>query len=434
MTSLLTINDHPFEYPPSYYAATANAIEGFPALEGEHRCDVCVIGGGFTGLSSALHLAERGYNVILLEAHRVGWGASGRNGGQMGSGQRQDQDSLEKLLGLADARRLWDLGEAAKQLIRDLVAKHDIACDLKPGIIHADHRARFVADSHAYVEKLNRDYGYEQIQSLSKSAIREHLATDFYHGGNIDWGAGHLHPLNFALGLAQAARGLGAQIFERSQVLKFQEGDKVSVKLDRGEVKADFVLLGCNGYLDKLEPRVAARSMPINNYIVATEPLGEDLAQSLIREDTAVADSKFVVNYYRLSADRRMLFGGGETYRYKFPEDIKSIVLPHMLQVYAQLRDVRIDYAWGGTLAITLSRLPYFARLSKNVLTASGYSGQGVAMGTLAGQILADAVAGTSERFDLMSSIPTQSFPGGPLLRWPLLVLAMVYYSLRDKI
>ena len=201
-----------------------------------------------------------------------------------------------------------------------------------------------------------------------------------------------------------------------------------------GRVKADFVILACNGYLDNLETRVATRAMPINNFIIATEPLAEEQASELIRQDAAVADSKFVINYYRLSADRRLLFGGGENYSYRFPQDIQNFVRPYMCEVYPQLAGTRIDYGWGGTLAITINRLPYFARLAGNVFTASGYSGQGVALATLAGQILAQAIAGTAERMDVMQRIPSHPFPGGRLLRWPLLVLAMTYYSLRDRL
>lgn len=435
MGRLLTSNDTPGEYPHSYYAATANAIDAFPVLQDHVRCDVCVVGGGYTGLSAALELAQRGYTTVLLEAHRVGWGASGRNGGQVGTGQRVTQTRLEKSLGRDHARRLWELAEAAKQRVRDLVDEHAIACDLKPGVIHADHRARYVAHTHAYVEKLRSEYGYEQIEALDKSAIRAHLATDCYYGGSLDWGAAHLHPLNFALGLAAAAQRAGAQIFERSEVTACAGGgSKHELACALGRVTADHVVLACNGYLDELNRRVAAHTMPINNFILATEPLSQSLANELIRDDTAVADSRFVINYYRLSGDRRLLFGGGENYSYRFPGDIKAFVRPHMLEVYPQLAETRIDYGWGGTLAITMNRLPYFARLSPTLLTAGGYSGQGVALATLAGQILAEAIAGTAERMDVMRQIPRYPFPGGQMLRWPLLVLAMTYYSLRDRL
>ncbi|MEQ8393375.1 MAG: FAD-binding oxidoreductase [Thalassospira sp.] len=434
--NLLTANDTAGAYPASYYAATANATEPFAKLEGDQTCDIVVIGGGFTGLSSALHLAERGFNVILLEAHRVGWGASGRNGGQVGSGQRREQDDLEKMVGRDDAKKLWDIAEQSKDIVKSLIAKHNIDCDWKPGILHADHRARFVPDTHAYSEKLRDEYGYQDIRNVDRDEMHEMLGTTFYHGGSLDMGAGHIHPLNFALGIANAARAAGARIFEGAVVTSYEnQAGKVTVKTKDGAVvSANKLILGCNGYLDGLEDRVAKRVMPINNFIVATEPLGDDLARDLIRDDVAVADSKFVINYYRLSADKRMLFGGGETYGYNFPKDIKSFVSPHMIEVYPQLKDVKIDYGWGGTLAITMNRMPFFRKIENNIFTATGYSGHGVAMATLAGQIMADAVAGTMERFDVMSSLKIPVFPGGKALRFPLLVAAMVWFSIRDRL
>ena len=434
--NLLTANDQAGQYPDSYYAATANATAPFAKLEGDQTCDIVIIGGGFTGLSSALHLAERGYDVILLEAHRVGWGASGRNGGQVGSGQRREQDELEQMVGRDDAHKLWGIAEESKDVVKALIAKHNIQCDWKPGILHADHRARFVEHSHAYAEKLQTEYGYEDFRFVDRDEMRAMLGTEFYHGGSLDTGAGHLHPLNFALGLADAARNAGARIFEGAVVTSYEnQAGKVTVKTkDGGVVSANKLILGCNGYLDALDDRVAKRVMPINNFVIATEPLGDDLARELIRDDVAVADSKFVINYYRLSADKRMLFGGGETYGYNFPRDIKAFVSPHMLEVYPQLKDVKIDYGWGGTLAITMNRMPFFEKIEDNVFTASGYSGHGVAMATLAGQIMADAVSGTMERFDVMANIKTPVFPGGKMLRFPMLVAAMLWYSIRDKL
>jgi len=433
---LLTANDRAGQYPDSYYAATANATAPFAKLEGDQTCDIIIIGGGFTGLSSALHLAERGYDVILLEAHRVGWGASGRNGGQVGSGQRREQDELEQMVGRDDAHKLWDIAEESKDVVKALIAKHNIQCDWKPGILHADHRARFVEHSRTYAEKLQTEYGYEDIRFVDRDEMRAMLGTEFYYGGSLDMGAGHLHPLNFALGLADAARNAGARIFEGAVVTSYEnQAGKVTVKTRDGSVvSANKLILGCNGYLDALDDRVAKRVMPINNFVIATEPLGDDLARELIRDDVAVADSKFVINYYRLSADKRMLFGGGETYGYNFPRDIKAFVSPHMLEVYPQLKDVKIDYGWGGTLAITMNRMPFFEKVEDNIFTASGYSGHGVAMATLAGQIMADAVSGTMERFDVMANIKTPVFPGGKMLRFPMLVAAMLWYSIRDKL
>lgn len=430
--NLLFANDRRGEHAPSYYAATAASDRRWPELRGRERVDLCIIGGGFTGLSAALHAAERGLSVILLEAHRVGFGASGRNGGQVGSGQRLEQDDLEKSYGLETARKLWDFGEEAKTLVRDLISRHAMPVTFHPGIVHACWKPSEVAHSHAYAEKLARDYGYEQVTPLDRAALREILPSEAYQGGDIDRGAGHLHPLNFAQGLALAAEAAGARIFETSVVHHIRPGSPAKVQTDKGHVEADHVLLAANGYLGGLEPRVANRVMPINNFIVATAPLGPRVAE-VLRENVAVADTKFVVNYWRLSEDNRLLFGGGESYGYKFPDVVKTVTKP-MLEVYPGLKDVPIDYAWGGTLAITMNRMPAFIRAKSNILSASGFSGHGVAMGTLAGKIMAEAVTGQAGRFDVMAGLNVPSFPGGAMFRWPLLVAAMTWFSMRDRL
>ena len=418
----------------SYYVATANFIPEYPALTDTVACDVCVVGGGFTGLSSALHLAERGYAVVLLEAQRVGWGASGRNGGQVGSGQRKGQDELEEMLGAQHARDLWELAEESKKTVKELIKRHEIQCDFKPGVLHPMHKVSYVKPAHSYVEKLHRDYGYEHAKIVSTEEMRQMLGTEVYYGGWLDTDAGHLHPLNYALGLAQAGTNAGVKIFENSRVTRYSTAKKVLVETSRGTVSADFLVLGCNGYLEQLEPKIQSKIMPINNFILATEPFEQTEAHALIRDDVAVSDSKFVINYFRLSADKRLLFGGGENYTHSFPSDIKSFVRKYMLKIYPQLEHARIDYAWGGTLAVTMNRLPNFGRLASNVFYAQGYSGHGVAMASLAGKLLAEAIAGSAEKFDTFEKIPSASFPGGRYLRWPGLVLGMLYYSLRDKL
>ncbi|TKA97881.1 FAD-binding oxidoreductase [Cereibacter changlensis] len=430
--NLLYANDRPGEYPASWYAATATPLAAFPSLQGEAVADVCVVGGGYTGLSAALHLAQRGFSVVLLEAHRMGFGASGRNGGQVGSGQRLEQDDLEQIAGREDARRLWDLGEEAKALVRALIADHAMPVTFHPGIAHACWHEREVAHAEANAEKLARDYGYTGIEVLDRKAIRALIGSEAYKGGDLDRGAGHLHPLNFALGLAAACAGTGVRLHERSAVTRIEDGPQPVVHTDQGHVRARHVILACNGYLGGLEPQVAAKVMPINNFIVATEPLGAR-AKEILAQPIAVADTKFVVNYWRLSEDNRLLFGGGESYGYRFPDIIKTVSKP-MLQVYPQLKGTKITHAWGGTLAITLNRLPCFTRPRPNVLSASGYSGHGLAMATMAGKVMAEAVAGQAERFDLMASLPQPRFPGGAALRWPLLVLAMTWYSMRDRL
>ena len=429
--NLLFANDRPGEYPASYYAATRAPFAPCPELRGAVQADVCIIGAGYTGLSAALHLAEAGLKVVVLEAHRVGFGASGRNGGQVGSGQRLDQSEIERIAGRENARRYWQLAEDAKALVRSLITTHAMPVTFHPGIAHACWHDREVRDTHAYAEKLQRDYGYDQLEPLDRRGIGQLIGSQVYKGGEVDHGAGHLHPLNFAIGLAQAAQSAGAILHERSVVHRIDHGTKVTVATGHGRVVADHALLACNGYLGGLEPKIAAKVMPINNFILATEPLTDPA--SVLSRPVAVADTKFVVNYWRLSEDNRLLFGGGESYGWKFPDIVKTVSKP-MLQVYPQLKGVKIDHAWGGTLAITLNRLPCFARVAPNVLSASGYSGHGVAMATLAGKLMAEALRGQAAGFDLMAALPQPRFPGGVGLRWPLLVLAMTWYSLRDRL
>ncbi|MGR3661661.1 MAG: FAD-binding oxidoreductase [Paracoccaceae bacterium] len=430
--NLLFVNDKRGAYPPSYYTATATPPEPFEPLRGEVKADVCVIGGGYTGLSAALHLAEQGVDVVLVEAHRVGFGASGRNGGQVGGGFNLDQPELERLVGEADARRLWDLSEEAKKLTRDLVSKHAPNAGYKSGIAHAEWQAGKVGAAHRHAEYLAEHYGYEQIDCLDGDAMRAIIGSPAYQGGTIDWGSGHLHPLRYAFGLARAAMAAGVRIFEMSHVHHLKRGSKPVVQTDRGRVIADHVILACNGYQRGLDRKVAVRVMPINNFIVATEPL-DKLAGEVLTKDIAVDDSKFVVNYFRLSEDKRLIFGGGESYGYRYPNDIAAKVRKPMLQVFPQLQDVAINYAWGGTLAVTMNRMPYFARSEPNIYSASGYSGYGVAMAGLAGKAMAQAIVGDAARFDVFSRIPASRFPGGPPFSHGLLVLAMSWYAIRDR-
>jgi len=431
---LLTANDRAGEYPRSWYADTATPLPRQPAAQGDLSCDVCVIGGGYTGLSAALHLAERGYDVVLLEAQRLGFGASGRNGGQVGTGQRQDQDWLEDKLGQTHARALWDMGLEAVALVRDLAGRHAPDAGWRDGIIWAAHRARMVGGYHAYGERMARDYGYGLFRPLDRDGMRALVGSPGYHGGVLDMGGGHLHPLRYALGLARAAQAAGVRLHEGSRVTALRPGEPAVVETADARITARFVALGCNGYLGGLEPQVAARVMPINNFIAATRPLSGPEADTVLNGGHAVADSRFVVNYFRLSHDNRLLFGGGESYGWQFPRDIAAKVRQSMAQVFPHLRDIEISHAWGGTLGITANRMPHFARLTGNILTASGYSGHGVAMATLGGKLLAEAVGGQAERFDVMARVPTLRFPGGTALRQPLLVAAMIWFSLRDRL
>lgn len=421
-------------YPESFYVATAVGISEHPTLEGAERADVCVIGGGFTGLSAALNLAEQGLDVVLLEAERIGFGASGRNGGLIGSGQRKDALEMEQQFGYERSREFWELAEAAKEEIRARVARHDIDCDLQYGQIEGVHKKSYVGHAAEYAEALADRYDYPHARALTREEIRAMVDTDNFLEGLHDTQAMSIHPLNYALGLARAAREAGVRIYENSRVTGYTRTDPAVVSTERGHVDASFVVLGCNGYLGDLEPRVAGKIMPINNYLIATESLGEKGARKLIADRNCVHDTRFVVNFFRTSSDHRLLFGGGENYRAGFPRDIAAFVRPHMLELFPQLKDVRIDYSWGGTLSVTVKRMPQVGRLEPNLFFAHGYSGHGISIANFAGKVLAEAIGGTADRFDVMSSIKAMPFPGGTLLRYPGMVLGMLYYSLRDRL
>ena len=421
-------------YPNSYYAATAVGVHDHPPLHGAHRADVCVIGAGFTGLSAALNLAEQGLDVVLLEAERVGFGASGRNGGLIGSGQRKDVLEMEAQFGLQRSREFWDFAEAAKTEIRERVARHDIDCDLQDGQVEGVHKKRYLGMAAEISDALSERYDYPHASSLSREQTREFITTDDFLEGLHDRQAMTVHPLNYVLGLARAAREAGVRIFEDSRVLDYTRTDPATVTTGGGTVDAAFIVLACNGYLGKLEPRVAGKIMPINNFMIATEPLGEDRAKQLIAGRFGVHDTRFVVNYFRLSKDHRLLFGGGENYRAGFPPDIAAFVRPKMLELFPQLDDARIDYAWGGTLSVTVNRLPHVGRLEPNLFFAQGYSGHGVSIANFAGKVIAEAIGGTVGRFDVFSSLPAHTFHGGTLLRYPGMVLGMLYYSLKDRL
>ena len=422
------------EHIDSWYAASADQSLVFPALQGEHSTDVCIIGGGFTGLSAAIHLRERGYSVTLLEANRLAWGASGRNGGHVGVGQRVHQDRLETMVGMEHAKQLWEIGLEANDTVASLIERFNIDCELKQGGLHVASKADDSDELREYAEHLQRHYNYSDASYIEPAEVAQMTSGQGFHGGLLDKKCKHLHPLKYSQGLAKAASALGAELYEHSRVLSYSEGGNVSVNTACGSVTARYLVLACNGYLEKLEPRTAGRIMPINNFMLATEPLSEALARQLIRDDTSMSDTLFVINYWKLSADNRLLFGGGENYTRRFPTDIKAFVRKCMLQIYPELADTRIDYGWGGTLAVTMNRLPDFGRLSSQVFYAHGYSGHGVPTATMAGKLLAEVISGSAERFDIMANIPIRPFPGGTLLRWPGLVAGMLFYSLRDKI
>ncbi|WP_332119730.1 FAD-binding oxidoreductase [Azorhizobium caulinodans] len=423
------------EHPASWYAATAGTPPAGLSLAGDTQADVVVVGGGFTGLSAALHLAEKGLDVVLLEGGRIGSGASGRNGGQIHTGHRRDQLHIEAHLGKDDARKLWDLAQDAKTLLRDLVSRHAIDCEWRDGLIHAAHKPELAAEDHAYARHLRETYGYGAISPLSREEVRALVASDAYHGGSFDAEGGHLHPLKLAFGLARAAQAAGARLYERARAVSVSENaGGVRVTTAHGAVVTADCLLECgDGLMDGLDRRVDTHVMSIANYIAATEPLGAR-GDALITNDAAVADTRFVVNYFRLSPDRRLLFGGGESYRRALRADVPGFVRPYMLRIFPQLADVRFDYGWGGVLGLTMTRNPFVRRLGGRVLVAAGYSGQGVLLAPLFGQILAEAVSGRLDRLALLERFPVPAFPGGTLLRYPLLVAGLTYYGLRDRL
>ena len=431
MTGYLTANDTPGQHAESWYAATAGDVPQHPLLTGEVQADVCVIGGGYAGLSAALHLAERGFDVALVEANRAGWGASGRNGGQLGVGPRAEIGVYEKKVGRDDARKVWEIALAANRLVRDLIARFDIDCGLTDGYLEAAWKSSHEADLMAYPEHVAKHYAYDQARPVPVDEMRRMLGTSRYHGGFLDMGGAHLHPLRFALGLAHAATAAGVRIYEKSQVTGVSAG---RVTTAMGTVRAAHVIVACNGYLDGLVPKAARRIMAINNFIIATEPLPEDRARAIIRDPVCVCDSKFVLNYYRFAQNNVLLWGGGESYGRRFPRDLTALVRSKMLEVFPQLADVAITHTWGGTLAITGTRFPAFQRIDAQTLAISGWSGSGIHMATMGGKIAAEAVAGQMERWDVLARMPSPGLPGGDWFRAPLMSAAMLWYGLRDRL
>jgi len=416
----------------SYYQATASPAPAHPPLSGDVTADVCVIGAGYTGLSAAIELAEAGYKVVVLEAETVGFGASGRNGGQICTGFSSGQSKIEAQLGKDDARRCFALAEESKVLLKDRIARHAIDCDLNWGYIHAIPKASQFDGLKEWKNELD-GLGYTGTQILTKAELEERLGTRLYHGALRESGAGHLHPLNYCLGLARAAIAAGAVIHEKSRVIDIDSGAHPSARTAAGTVRARFMVIAGNAYLGRTVPKLYGKIMPVGSYIIATEPLGENRARALIRDGEAVANTNFIVDYFRLTADTRLLFGGRASYSTLEPPNLGAYMRPRMTSVFPQLRDVKIDFAWGGYIAITYNRIPDCGRLSPTVYYAHGYSGQGLALAGIYGKLMAEAIRGTAERFDLLARIRHMPFPGGPI-RTPMLVAAMLYYRLRDAL
>jgi gamma-glutamylputrescine oxidase len=416
----------------SYYLATADAAPNFPPLAGDAEADLVVVGGGCTGLSAALHAAERGLEVVLLEGGHVGWGASGRNGGQIIPGLRKGAAELVAAYGVERARALFDLALEARALVVDLIARHAIDCDLRlTGHLAAAVKPRDFAHMRAEAQSLVRDFAYPHAELLSAAEVRR-LVDVPYAGGLFDRGGGHFHTLNYTLGLARAAKAAGVIIHADTLVTDVTQAAKlVTARTGTGHVRARHAILAADALLAGVAPAIEHRIMPVANYVVATAPL--PFARELIPSDAAVSDSRFVVDYYRLTPDGRLLFGGGERYSRSAPPDIAAFVRPHLEGVFPRLKGVAIDHAWGGLVSITLTRLPHFGREGK-LLYAHGYSGMGAILSTLAGKLMADALTGGSEGFDLFAGVAPPAFPGGAALRSPLHVLGMLWYALRDRL
>ena len=416
---------------PTWYEASAPAATPRPALQGGITADVCVVGGGYAGLSAALHLAEAGFRTVLLEARTIGGGASGRNGGQIHSGQRKDQEDLERQLGDAHARELWTLAEDAKALVRHLVAGHAIDCDLKDGILHTAWKRADAEPLRMSVDHMAARYGYAQTYIEAKD-VPAWIGTTRYHGAIHDPGGGQLHPLKFARGLARAAEAAGVAIYEGSTVTAVDTEHARAVTAG-GQVTASHLVLACDTWLGAIDPRAGRTAIAINSFIAVTAPLGER-AREIIPSDLPVADTKFVVDYYRLTPDGRLLFGGGENYVPGYPSDLKTFVRKPIARVFPQLAETQLDYAWGGPVGVTLSRLPHFGHAGPRAVFAHGFSGQGVALATLAGQLMAEATAGQAGRFDVFAKLKHRAIPGGRLLRTPIMALGMAWYALKDRL
>jgi gamma-glutamylputrescine oxidase len=416
---------------PSYYAL--NDVSGIRApLRGDVSCDVAVLGGGIAGCSAALHLAKRGYKVALLEARRVGYGASGRSGGQTIFGLAVSQQKLERDVGRADAKRLFDLSNAALELTQSLIREYAIDCDYRANQMHVAVKPRHLEELAQWARELHEDYGYSSVQLLNRDELQDHVRSERYLGGLLDPRSGHLQPLKYTQGVARAAETAGAVLYEESEVLRYDDGREVRLHTAHGSVRCAHLVLCGNAYIGAVAPRLARRILGVGTYIIATEPLGAERARALLPSNAAVADVNWILDYFRRSQDDRLLFGGRVSYSSVQPPRLAESMRRRMVRVFPSLSDVKVTHAWGGYLDITMSRAPDFGRLAPNVYYLQGFSGHGVALAGLAGQLAAEAIAGTAERFDVFARIPHRDFPGGRLLRRPSLMLAMLYYRLRD--
>ena len=422
------------EHTQSYYAATANWQTAYPMLAGEHRCDVAVVGAGFTGISTALHLAERGYDVAMIEANRIGWGASGRNGGQLIDGvvEVEKINEIGRKYGESAASTVRQIGIECRDVVLDRIKKYGINCDLKFGFLDVALTEEDLDYFKSEIERKRAINYPHQLELVTQDELPNFIGSDVYIGGMVHRGNGHLHPLNLCLGEARAAEENGARIFEKSSVTRILHGAKPRVETTEGVMHADKVVLAGNAYLGKAEPRLYGKIIPAGSYIIATEPLGDELASEILPQDMAVCDQRVGLDYYRLSADKRLLFGGLCNYSGRHPKDITASIQPRMIKVFPQIENARIDYEWGGYIAITIKRIPQMGRIQGNTYYATGYSGHGLAPTHIAGQILADAICGDAERFDVFARIRHWKLPGGKWFANPALALGMLYYRLKE--
>ncbi|MAR71050.1 MULTISPECIES: FAD-binding oxidoreductase [unclassified Halomonas] len=421
------------QHAASWYAASANASPQRPALEGEVSCDVCVVGAGFTGISAALHLAEQGLKVVVLEAARVGYGASGRNGGQIVNSYSRDMDVIEDKYGADTARALGDMAFEGNRIIRERIARYDIQCDLREGNLFAACNERQLKGLREH-QALWQRYGHDGLELLEGDACRREVGSDRYTGALVDHSGGHLHPLNLVLGQAAALESLGGVIFEQSPVESLVHGQPVVLKSRNGSVRAERVVMAGNAYMSGVMPELEAKSMPCGTQIITTEPLGEDLARELLPNNMAVEDCNYLLDYFRLTHDNRLIYGGGVNYGGEDPQDIEAVIRPKMEKTFPMLKTVKVDYAWSGTFLMTLNRLPQFGVINDNVYYAQGYSGHGVTCTHLAGRLISEVMTGRDERFDAFAGLPHLPFPGGRMLRVPLSAIGAWYYQTRDKL
>jgi gamma-glutamylputrescine oxidase len=416
----------------SWYEATARRDAPLAPLEGDIEADVCVVGAGLSGCSTAMHLAQRGYKVVVLEAERIGYGASGRSGGQIIPGWAGGMDKIAAQLGKDDAKRIWDFSIEGVDMTRELIERNRIDCELAWGHMHVALKPRQRQELLDMQREQEGDFGYRKLRFMEREETGSWIASQRYVAGLLDAGAGHLHPLRYTIGVGKAAIAAGAQVYEHSAVTDIAYGPTVTVKTAKGSVRAKFVALCANvGHVD-LSARLARKLIGVASYIVATKPLGEDRARALLRDNIAVADLNWIIDYYRFSADRRLLFGGRVSYSGLDPLGTERATRQRMVNVFPQLADVEVDYAWGGMIDITMSRLPNFGRLEPNVYYLQGYSGHGMVATTIAGKIAAEAIAGQAERFDIFARLKHHDFPGGSLFRRPTLFMAMTWFRLRD--